>query len=381
MSRRYDCRINQLALQRRISGRHAEPTTIRPIVHDVLRSPGRPLDPTTRTFMESRFNHDFSRVRSRTTALQKTPAGLAISAVNGRYEQEADRVADKVMRTPTLGSFGMVTSPTRYDFSRVRVHTGPRAAESAQAVNALAYTVGRDLVFGEGHFAPETEEGRKLLAHELTHVVQQTNNIPGREVVQRQNAPRQPARPPTRPLGPIAQARAIAVTALGTAATRIRAAIAARDRGEEVPDDVMTALLRYFPQETPDFLDLMLRRVQITQRILQNVHILSIREVSMAMGAVDPDAPLHSIALELGYKARAFPQNNYIAVYPAWHAQEDLRPTRLVHEIFHYVFPSFIIGHPHNTPRANAFAYQGFVSLLGRIPAGARVENYATEAE
>jgi len=60
-----------------------------------------------------------------------------------------------------------------YDFSQVRVHTDAPAAESARAVNALAYTVGRNIVFEAGHYAPETNRGRSLLAHELTHVVQQ----------------------------------------------------------------------------------------------------------------------------------------------------------------------------------------------------------------
>ena len=61
-----------------------------------------------------------------------------------------------------------------HDFSRVRVHTGARAAESAQAVSALAYTVGRDVVFGAGQYAPATARGAGLLAHELAHVVQQS---------------------------------------------------------------------------------------------------------------------------------------------------------------------------------------------------------------
>src|SRR6185369_18043496 len=60
-----------------------------------------------------------------------------------------------------------------HDFSRVRVHTDARAAESARAVNALAYTVGRDVVFGDGQYAPGTSGGRHTLAHELTHVLQQ----------------------------------------------------------------------------------------------------------------------------------------------------------------------------------------------------------------
>jgi hypothetical protein len=60
-----------------------------------------------------------------------------------------------------------------YDFSQVRVHTDSGAVESAQAVNARAFTLGKDMVFGAGQYAPEHEEGKKLIAHELTHVIQQ----------------------------------------------------------------------------------------------------------------------------------------------------------------------------------------------------------------
>jgi hypothetical protein len=60
------------------------------------------------------------------------------------------------------------------DFGRVRVHTGEVATASALAEGARAYTMGRDIVFGEGRYAPETREGKRLLAHELAHVVQQT---------------------------------------------------------------------------------------------------------------------------------------------------------------------------------------------------------------
>lgn len=86
-------------------------------VQAVLRSPGTPLDEETRGFMESRFHHDFSRVR---------------------------------------------------------LHTDARGAESARAVHAIAYTVGSDIAFRDGAFSPGTTAGRKLLAHELTHVVQQS---------------------------------------------------------------------------------------------------------------------------------------------------------------------------------------------------------------
>ncbi|HYM74184.1 MAG TPA: DUF4157 domain-containing protein [Stellaceae bacterium] len=87
-----------------------------PIVHDVLNSPGEPLDAATRSFMEDRFG---------------------------------------------------------YDFQHVRVHSDAEAAESAAAVDALAYTVGSHMVFGAGQYAPGSARGRRLLAHEMTHVVQQ----------------------------------------------------------------------------------------------------------------------------------------------------------------------------------------------------------------
>lgn len=60
------------------------------------------------------------------------------------------------------------------DFSQVKIHNNQLANETAKQINAHAYTVGRDIVFGNGQYAPESEHGKKLLAHELTHVVQQS---------------------------------------------------------------------------------------------------------------------------------------------------------------------------------------------------------------
>lgn len=70
------------------------------------------------------------------------------------------------------------------DFSQVRVHTGAGAESSAQSIGALAYTLGSDVVFNAGQYTPETQQGRRLLAHELAHVVQQGRGI-RRSVVQR----------------------------------------------------------------------------------------------------------------------------------------------------------------------------------------------------
>jgi hypothetical protein len=94
----------------------AHSATAPPIVHQVLNSPGRPLDAATRAFMEPRFGHDFSDVR---------------------------------------------------------VHADEHAMDSARRIHARAYTVGQDVVFAGNQFSPGTTEGKKLLAHELTHVVQQ----------------------------------------------------------------------------------------------------------------------------------------------------------------------------------------------------------------
>jgi len=138
---------------------------------------------------------------------------LAIGASNDPLEREAEQVADQVMSASTskvsgasasiqrykrqpsgrsedvpasvdkvLGSSGRpLDAPVRkdmesrfgHDFSQVRVHLGSLAEQSARDVNAHAYTVGHDIVFSDGQFKPGTREGSLVLAHELTHVVQQ----------------------------------------------------------------------------------------------------------------------------------------------------------------------------------------------------------------
>jgi hypothetical protein len=161
-------------------------------------------------------------------------AKLTVGRPDDVYEQEADRVADQVMRMPDPASArsGIDPAPIRAlslqrrctdcedeelqrktrnpqteapdsgldavaatlrrggrpldaatrgffeprfgrDFGDVRIHTDTQAAASARAVNALAYTVGRDVVFNSGQYAPHSDSGKRLLAHELTHVVQQ----------------------------------------------------------------------------------------------------------------------------------------------------------------------------------------------------------------
>jgi len=63
-----------------------------------------------------------------------------------------------------------------HDFSNVKIHTDTVAAKSAQSINALAYTTGHNIVFNSGQYAPDSDSGKRLIAHELTHVVQQSND-------------------------------------------------------------------------------------------------------------------------------------------------------------------------------------------------------------
>jgi hypothetical protein len=114
-----ECKKKRQGMLQRSATNAAPVGEVPPIVHEVLRSPGRPLDAATLAYMEPRFGHDFSGVH---------------------------------------------------------IHSDSQAAKSARAVNALAYTVGRDVVFGAQRYAPTTNAGRRLLAHELTHVVQQGDN-------------------------------------------------------------------------------------------------------------------------------------------------------------------------------------------------------------
>jgi uncharacterized protein DUF4157 len=77
------------------------------------------------------------------------------------------------------------------DFSDVRLHSDAQAHQSAREVNARAFTVGRDIVFGRGEFSPDTSDGRRLIAHELAHVVQQSGPASSSRL-QRQGAPTPP---------------------------------------------------------------------------------------------------------------------------------------------------------------------------------------------
>jgi hypothetical protein len=153
-------------LQRNASA--AAPAVAPAIVHDVLRSPGQPLDAGTRAFMEPRFGHSFHKLRVHAPEPGAAPAGeLAVGPPHSAAEREAEGASRSVMEMPAPRE-----GNPRFSFADVRVHAGPRAAESARAVGAAAFTVGSSIVFGDGYYAPGTQAGRALLAHELAHVAQ-----------------------------------------------------------------------------------------------------------------------------------------------------------------------------------------------------------------
>ena len=157
-----------------------------PVVHQVLRNPGAPLDPGARSLMEDRLGVDFSHVRVHTDGAAHAPAApgrLRPSQVPASEGPgEAPPVVHQVLRNPGApldpGARSLMEDRLGVDFSHVRVHTDTRAAASAQAVGAFAYTHGSSIVFDSGRYPPHDEEGRNLLAHELVHTVQQGRTEP-----------------------------------------------------------------------------------------------------------------------------------------------------------------------------------------------------------
>ena len=119
-------------------------------------------------------NHTVAGSQCEECTKGKTPQRKAINQNDGA---ELPAFDPEVLRGPAQpidgASRSFFESRFGHDFSHVRVHTDRRSAESASAMNALAYTVGNDVVFGANQYAPGTLAGSRLLAHELTHVVQQ----------------------------------------------------------------------------------------------------------------------------------------------------------------------------------------------------------------
>jgi hypothetical protein len=215
-----------------------------------MPSPGRLLASPMRAAMEARFGHDFSRVPVHTDA-DMAGSALAIQRCRdhpcraGGCEDEAARPqrtadGDAPAAAPAIAVAALrsawrpldaavqadMGARLGHDFGAVRVHTDAMAAASARQLNARAFTVGRDIVFGAGQFAPSTPAGRALLAHELAHVVQQRRG--GAVPDHRQDATHEHD-----------AEKAAAAVATGQPAVRVRAATApglARQVDPEIED-------------------------------------------------------------------------------------------------------------------------------------------------
>jgi len=105
---------------------------------------------------------------------------------------EATSTVDQTLQSSgqslDTGTRDFMESRFGYDFSQVRIHNDPLAHQSSSGINALAYTHGEHIVFGAGQYQPETDTGKELLAHELTHTIQQGMGMPSGKI-QRRDAP------------------------------------------------------------------------------------------------------------------------------------------------------------------------------------------------
>ena len=149
-------------------------------VADVLRSAGRPLDARVRADWESRFASlpgGLPPVAGSPTAVHRFGT-LAVGPTDDAYERQAEHVAARLAGASPSDP-GASAEALRPDLSRVRVHTGPAADRAARSVDARAFAFGHDLVFADGRYASDTADGRRLLGHELTHVLQQGGGTGG----------------------------------------------------------------------------------------------------------------------------------------------------------------------------------------------------------
>ena len=184
-------------------------TTGNQAVQRLLHSNVEEHEAGSTTMATAGFGHDFSRTPIFSPSRVQVQSKLTVNTPGDMYEQEADRVAAQVMSIPdsqvrktkegvsskpdvpgttvagtSRGSGQALPDPVRsyfeprfgHDFRGVRIHTDAKAAESARSIDARAYTLGKDIVFARDEYKPYQRSGRQLLAHELTHVVQQSKS-------------------------------------------------------------------------------------------------------------------------------------------------------------------------------------------------------------
>jgi hypothetical protein len=128
------------------------------------------LESPLRSEMRQRLGHDFSKI----------PVHSSVGAEQWR-RQAPDRLAwaERGVSEPGValpaGPRAMLEAQFGGSFGDVQLHTGPPAIAAARRLGAAAYTLGHDIAFGDGFYAPHTDRGLRLLSHELTHVLQSRN--------------------------------------------------------------------------------------------------------------------------------------------------------------------------------------------------------------
>ena len=210
-------------------------------VLSLLQTAKENVDASSTNSASTGFAHDFSQIPVQAAPLSNIQPKLKVNAPGDQYEQEADRVADQVLRQKmpeeeeekveiqartsqqavggerevieelenrlirSKGGGNPISDQVRafveprmqFDFSKVRVHTDNEAARMNQELGARVFTHHEDIYFGIGQYSPQSNQGRRLLVHELTHVVQQESGRAGSAgdtVIQRDDGATRPRR-------------------------------------------------------------------------------------------------------------------------------------------------------------------------------------------
>ena len=326
---------------------------------------------------------------------------LAMGVSNDPLEREADRVAEQVLAAPSNPAFSgtpphiqrltgqatgqtdttpasvdrILANPGRplgpalrqdmeqrfgHDFSRVRVHSGAASEKSARDVNAHAYTAGHDIVFGAGRFSPGTHEGRRLLAHELTHVIQQgdsgSSNVT--RVIHRKTDPKDATyKDCTEATTTITSPQGALAPALARARAFVDGAICVLDRdpaGESKDSSYRIAQERHFLGPTKA------QRAGLKNNFQAILEKLTPQNVRCA--AADADQTYCASSPDASHMAAFMRGGESFLCYNFWALNRNCKALTLVHEAAHAAGFGMSAKHP---------PYRGSAEYpLGGAPAG-----------
>jgi hypothetical protein len=257
-----------------------------------------------------------------------------------------------------------------YDFSNVKVHTDSIAAKSAQSINALAYTSGSNIVFNSGQYSPNTDSGKRLLGHELTHVVQQGSGIATKKIQRLVRTSLVTCPVGQNPFGADRRAASLLSSAI-TAIDNARVSRASNPAAPEVilVNNSMRAAFRLNPANNshwndpaPHFGLLLIRRRLEAARDYINSVVFTIN--CTGAGAVQPIAGCATGTCSPNVEAWSCPVNptDIVLCPPFWALDSNQRARTYMHEVFHITFTG--ISDWGGADSANAHCYSQFVALL-----------------